>query len=170
MIRPLAVAVVLCLVPTVLAAQPPQTAAATPAKATAFVPKVAAANQFEIDSSELMILRSATRDVREFAQRMITEHTLAATKLKQALIEAKLAMPSEELDAKHTAMMSKLKDANGEALDKAYIELQYQAHMEAVELFRAYARDGDTPRLKAFAADMLPTLEGHLAHVKKLRD
>jgi uncharacterized protein DUF4142 len=31
------------------------------------------------------------------------------------------------------------------------------------------AKDGDNPRLKAFAADLLPTLQGHLEHVKKLK-
>ena len=43
------------------------------------------------------------------------------------------------------------------------------AQVEAVDLFKAYAKDGDTPRLKAFAADLLPTLVGHLEHVKKLK-
>lgn len=169
MIRPLAVATVLCLLPTVLGAQPPAIAAAATTKATAFVPQVAASNHFEIESSEHMIARSPTREVREFAQRMLNDHTLAATKFKQALADAKLVTPSQELDARHQAMMSKLKAANGDALDKAYIEAQYATHMDAVELFRAYARDGDTPRLKAFAADLLPTLEGHLAHVKDMQ-
>jgi hypothetical protein len=36
-------------------------------------------------------------------------------------------------------------------------------------MFRAYANSGEDARLKRFAAAALPTLEAHLAEVKKLR-
>lgn len=170
MIRPLAVALVLCFVPATLGAQPAQTAAAAPAKAAGFAAAVAVANEFEIRSGELMIARSATRDVRELAQRLIDDHAVIREKLELALADSAIALPPAALDTRHRAMLQKLKDAAGEALDKAYIEARYEAHTEAVELVRAYAKDGDTPRLKAFAADLLPTLEEHLEQVKKLRD
>jgi putative membrane protein len=146
----------------------PQTAAASVTAATV-VPTVAVANQFEIESSQLALSRSTSKAVKDFANRMITDHNLAAAKFKQALADAKIAPPSEKLDAKHQAIIDKLKAANGAAFDAAYIEAQTSAHMEAVDLLKAYARDGDNPRLKAFAADLLPTLEGHLQHVKKLK-
>jgi putative membrane protein len=41
-----------------------------------------------------------------------------------------------------------LKAANGAAFDTPYIEAQTTAHMEAVDLFKGYAKDGDTPGLK----------------------
>jgi putative membrane protein len=146
----------------------PQTAAAS-VTATTFVPVVAVSNQFEIESSQLALSRSTSKAVKDFANRMVVDHNLAGAKFKQAVADAKITPPSEKLDAKHQAIIDKLKAANGAVFDTAYIEAQTNAHVEAVDLFKAYAKDGDVPRLKAFAADVLPTLEGHLQHVKKLR-
>jgi putative membrane protein len=154
--------------PTRTAPAAPQTAAAS-TTAAAFVPVVAASNQFEIESSTLALSKSASKTVRDFANRMVVDHNLAGAKFKQALTDAKLSPPPEKLDAKHQAVLDRLKAANGAAFDAAYIEAQTSAHIEAVNLFKAYAKDGDNPRLKAFAADVLPTLEGHLEHVKKLK-
>ena len=100
---------------------------------------------------------------------MVTDHNQAGAKFKQALVDAKISPPTEKLDAKHQAILDRLKAAHGAAFDAAYIEAQTSAHLEAVDLFKAYAKDGDNPRLKAFAADLLPTLQGHLDHVKKLK-
>jgi putative membrane protein len=152
------------------AAGSPSTAAAATTSAKTFVATVAVANLFEIESSQLALSRSRSSDVKEFASRMVTDHKMAGTKFKKAVTEARLTMPPEKLDAKHQAELDKLKSSSGEAFDKAYIEAQYKAHTEAVDLMRAYMRDGDTPHLKAFAGDMLPTLEGHLNHVNKLRN
>ena len=57
----------------------------------------------------------------------------------------------------------------GAAFNKAYIEAQYNAHVEAVNLFAAYAKSGDNAQLKALAAELLPTLQGHLDQVSRLR-
>ena len=102
---------------------------------------------------------------------MVVDHNLAGSKFKQAqaLSDAKLSPPPEKLDAKHQAILDKLKAVSGAAFDAAYIEAQTSAYIEAVDLFQTYAKDGDIPRLKAFAADLLPTLQGHLEHVKKLK-
>lgn len=50
----------------------------------------------------------------------------------------------------------------------AYDHMQLQAHEEAVALFEQYARDGDNPDLKAWAAKTLPHLKEHLAMAKRL--
>ena len=53
--------------------------------------------------------------------------------------------------------------------DKAYIEAQYKAHVETADLFKAYAQGGEDTRMRAFAAELLPTLQAHLDHVAKMR-
>ncbi|MDB5621992.1 MAG: outer membrane protein, partial [Devosia sp.] len=45
---------------------------------------------------------------------------------------------------------------------------QAAAHMEAVDLFRTFADEGDNEAVQAFAAETLPTLDMHKQHIKEL--
>lgn len=156
-----------------LAADPPSTAAASataPAPSTdEFLAKLAPGNKFEIDSSKLAISKSKSETVKGFANQMVKDHSEAAGKLKKALTDAKLKAPADSLDAKHQALYDDLKKKDGVAFDQAYVDAQMKGHVETVAMVEAYAKDGDNPRIKAFANDVLPTLKGHLDHVKKLQ-
>jgi putative membrane protein len=146
----------------------PGTAMAPTTAATA-LPLAASSNLFEIESSQLALQRSQSPAVKEFATRMVADHTLVASKMKAVLSDAQITPPPEKLNAKHQKVYESLKAAQGPAFDKAYIEAQYNAHVEAVNLCAAYAKNGDNARLKALAAELLPALQRHLDHVSKLR-
>src|SRR5262249_33407858 len=147
----------------------PNTAMATAevTRALSFVPLAVSANLFEIESSKLALQRSQAAPVKDFASRMVTDHDLAAATMKQDLSDANIPAPPETLNGKDRTALDNLKIAKGAAFNKAYIEAQYNAHVEAVNLFGAYAKNGDNPRLKALASDLLPTLQGHLDHITK---
>jgi len=134
----------------------------------AFLKKTAVGNQFEIDSSKLALSKSNSTDVKAFAAQMVADHGQAAVKFKKAVSEAKLKEPSEALDDKHEAIMKDLRAKSGADFDRAYIEAQKQGHIETVAMFDSYARNGDNPRMKQFAQELLPTLRQHLEHVGKL--
>jgi putative membrane protein len=139
-----------------------------PAEATSFATKVAAANTFEIQSSELANDRAQRSDVKSFAKQMIDDHTKAGQDFKAAVQAANMPPPKEEPDAKQRATLAKLKAANGKAFDQAYVSAQLKAHKEAVTLVRTYAKSGKTAPLKEFAQQTLPTLEHHLSMVQEL--
>jgi putative membrane protein len=174
MLRPVTVLLVAlaAAAPAAFAADPPSTAAAnatTPAPSTdEFLAKLASGNKFEIDSSKLAIAKTKSETVKGFATQMVKDHGEAATKLKQALTDAKLKAPSDSLDAKHQALYDDLKKKDGMAFDQAYVDAQAKGHVETVAMVEAYAKDGDNPRIKAFANEVLPTLRSHLDHVKKM--
>jgi putative membrane protein len=155
------------------AADPPSTAAASPVAAAPstdeFLAKAAVGNKFEIDSSKLAISKSKSESVKAFANQMVMDHGQAAARMKQAVTDAKAKSPSESLDAKHQATYDDLKKKDGPAFDQAYVDAQLQGHVDTVALFESYAKDGDNPRIKAFANALLPTLRTHLDHVKKLQ-
>ena len=134
-----------------------------------FLAQVAGGNQFEIDSGGLALTRTKSEAVRMFATQMIADYSGAAIKFKKAITEANLKAPPEGTDARHLAIIADLRKLDGAALDKAYIDAQYKAHVETVALFEAYAAQGDNSRMRQFAQEMLPTLRSHLDHVKKLK-
>jgi putative membrane protein len=135
-----------------------------------FIEKVAVSNKFEIDTSRLAQRYGKAPPVREFADRMISDHSQAGQNFQAALREAAIAPPSDSLDVAHTAKYAKLRVFTTEAgFDSAYIDEQLAAHEEAVSLFKNYSSNGPTPALKTFAQATLPTLEHHLQMVKEIR-
>ena len=166
----------LAIAPTSFAADPPSTAAApttttatTPPATSTFLTNTAVANLFEIESSKLALTKTKSDKVKTFANEMVTDHTAAGQKFKQAVADAKLTPPAEKLDAKHQSLLDDLKKKDGTAFDKAYVDAQYQGHVETVAMVEAYAKGGDNARMKTLAGELLPTLKKHLEHVSAMR-
>ncbi|RUX23771.1 DUF4142 domain-containing protein [Mesorhizobium sp. M7A.F.Ca.US.011.01.1.1] len=134
--------------------------------AQGFVDKAAAGGMFEVDSSKIAEGTAQDQAVKDFAQKMIDDHGAANAKLETIAGEQKLTLP-KELDAKRKADLDTLKTAKG-AVDKPYVQMQRDAHSEAVTLFESYAKDGDNAQLKTFAAETLSTLKMHKDMIEKI--
>ena len=155
--------------PAVLMAKMPASAdtaaAAMSVDKASFVKVVTSSNEFEIESSKLAEQKAKDADVKDFAKKMISDHTEAAEGLKKA---AKLGDAAPVLSPKHAAMLELLKGATDQEFEALYIDMQTSAHMEAVTLFATYAKGGDDAAVEAFAKKTLPKLEMHKMHVLKL--
>jgi putative membrane protein len=134
-----------------------------------FASKVAVANKFEIDTSQLALKYGKGEDVKKFAQQMIDDHTKAGQDFKAAVAAAKIKEPKDALDATHEAKYIKLRAFTTESgFNASYVAEQLAAHQDAVELFRNYSKNGEPGALKDFATKTLPTLEHHLTMVQGL--
>ena len=143
---------------------------ATPPATQDFVNKVAVSDMFEIQSSQLALEKQADQDTKPFAQRMIKDHQKTSKELKALIDKGKVqANLPTALDTEHQKMLDDLKAKNGRDFDVAYDQIQLKAHQEAVTLFDAYAKGGDNPDLKKWAAKTLPHLKQHLAMAQKLK-
>ena len=138
-------------------------------KSAAALRTVASSNLFEIESSRLALARSQSTAIKEFADRMVGDHTRAANRARQVLGEMGASLPPLMLEASHQQKLDALKAVDNPQFDKAYVEAQYKAHVETVEMFKGYAQAGEDTRMRAFAAELLPALQAHLDHVAKLR-
>ncbi|GHD15120.1 DUF4142 domain-containing protein [Tianweitania populi] len=145
------------------AGDPDMAAAAMKVETPKFVEMVASSNMLEIESSKLAEKKSKDEDIQAFAKHMIKDHTKAGEDLK-----ATGQTPPIKYAPKHAAMMKLLENAEGKDFDALYIDMQTQAHMEAVMLFRTYAGSGDDEKVVAFAKNTLPALEMHMDHIKKI--
>lgn len=135
-----------------------------------FVNKAAIANKFEIETSQLAVKHSTNPKVKDFAQQMIDDHTKTGMKLTALLKSGKadIKVP-DTLDAKHENLLKALQTTPKENFDSRYIDIQEDAHKEAVDLFGSYSKNGEDATLKAFAAETLPALKQHYKHVKALK-
>ena len=123
-----------------------------------FVTKAAIGGMFEVQSSKVAQDKLQDPTLKDFAQRMISDHGTANAKLESIAGEQKLQVPAD-LDAAHKSDVDKLQSAAA-PVDATYADMQKTAHADAVSMFESYARDGDNSALKSFASETLPTLSG----------
>lgn len=143
-------------------------AALSSAPSTADFVKIAAiSDMFEIESSKLASAR-ADASSKQFATKMISDHTETSAELKAIAPKAGVEIPGA-LDSSHQSKLDKLKGLQGANFDREYDSMQVGAHENAVSLFERYAKGGDNAELKAFAAKQLPHLQEHLRMAKDLR-
>ncbi|MFT0858500.1 DUF4142 domain-containing protein [Ancylobacter sp. G4_0304] len=139
-------------------------AAAKVPSTAAFVDTAAAANQFEINSSRLALLKSFNPKIRAFASKMVEDHTQIGKNFVAALAKADTGItPPSGLGADLDAIMVKLRGTYGPAFEAEYVAAQTKGHQAAVGLFAGYAKGGANPVMKSFAKATLPTIQMHLA-------
>ena len=135
---------------------------------------VVTANQVDIDAGKLAKSKSQSQDVKEFAQRMITDHgavNKAATELVQKLHVTPEPNPtSESLQKGGDDNLAKLKTLSGAAFDKAYIDHEIAYH-EAVlsALDKTLIPSAQNAELKALLVKTRPAFEAHLDMAKQLQ-
>ena len=101
---------------------------------------------------------------------MVRDHQKTSKELKSLVdsgrVDAKLPTA---LDFEHEQMLDGLKGKGGKDFDSSYDQIQVEAHEDAVALFDAYAKGGEDPELKKWAAKTLPHLKEHLSMAQKLK-
>jgi len=133
-----------------------------------FVSQAGISDMFEIQSSKLAEERSDT-GTKAYAKQMIADHEKTTTEMKAMVQVGKVqATLPTTLDSTHLSKLDTLKGLRGDAFTKRYHNDQVKAHKDAVDLFQRYAKGGDNPELKAWAAKIQPALEHHLKMAQDL--
>ncbi len=135
-----------------------------------YVKMAAASDQYEIQAARVALTKSSRPDVKAYAKMMIDAHTASSKTLMAALSnsERKIARPSTKLDSEGASNLALLKKAPKSGFDTLYLTQQTQAHQKAWALQKGFALNGTDPALKQVAANLVPTIEQHLAQAKSL--
>ena len=132
-----------------------------------FMMTLATGGMNEITLSQTAVSKSTNEEVKSYAQKMIDDHTMAGDELK-ALAATKNVMLPMSPDSKHAAMNTKLSGMTGSAFDMEYIKAMVKDHEATVALLQKESNGGKDPEAKAFAAKLLPTVQGHLEMAKTM--
>jgi putative membrane protein len=128
-----------------------------------FMMQAAQVNIAEISAGQLALKRGSSQKVKDYAQKMITDHTKAQGELKTIAQNAGVTLPNEPAP-KDKAVAKKLSRLSGAAFDSTYMKSQHEGHAMAAKKFRAYINN----RMKknedavAYANKTLPVVEQHL--------
>jgi putative membrane protein len=126
-----------------------------------FVKDAAMAGMAEVEAGRLALQKASSPAVKQFAQKMVDDHTAANAELMK-LAQSKGAAPPTELDRAHRKDMEGLEKRSGEDFDRAYMKMQVSDHQKAVSLFEKQAKNGKDAELRQWAESKLPTLREHL--------
>ena len=163
------IAVASAFVSISLVAALPAPAQMAPGNAMSFLTLANGSNTFEIQSSQLAEQKTSSPSVLRFAREMVRDHSMAARNMAAAEQSARMPPMPPALDPPHAAMLAQLQAAApGPQFNQLYVQMQRQAHQQAVGLFTTYAHGGDNPVIVAFARQSLPVLERHLRHIEEI--
>ncbi|MCG5078282.1 DUF4142 domain-containing protein [Paraburkholderia tagetis] len=135
---------------------------------------VVAANQADIDAGKLAESKTQSKDVKAFAQRMVTDHTSvnqAAVNLVNKLGVKPAANPtSDSLTKGGEENTANLKTLQGASFDRAYIDHEVTYHEQVIDaLDKTLIPSAKNAELKELLVKVRPAFVAHLDHAKHLQ-
>jgi len=130
-----------------------------------FVKKAAQGGMAEVMLGQMASSKGTSPDVKNFGNRMVSDHGKANDELKQLAQTKGVVLPTEP-DAESKEMADKLSKASGKDFDKMYIDGMVADHEKDVKEFEKASNDAKDADLKAWATKTLPTLQDHLKMAK----
>lgn len=132
-----------------------------------FMRDAAQGNKAEVMLGKMAADKATNPEVKQFAERMIRDHSKAEEQLEQLADNEGVQLPPQPAaQAKMTD--DELQKLSGDQFDKAYMSDMLKDHKKDIAAFRQEDQSGNNPQVKEFAANILPILESHLREAKKV--
>jgi putative membrane protein len=126
-----------------------------------FLQEAASANMLEIRLGQLAQTKASNPAVKQFGQRMVTDHGRLQQELGSLTSRNKVALTAT-LNSDHAEQLSHLQTLSGTQFDQDYMSLMIQDHQTDVANFENQSRNADSPQVRDLAARSLPILQQHL--------
>ena len=135
---------------------------------------VVAANHIDIDAGKLAKSRTKNKEVSEFAQRMITDHT-AVNQQASALVKKLGVKPEESATSKSLKSaagknVANLKTLKGAAFDRAYADHEVAYHQQVLDAIdKVLIPNARNAELRDLITKVRPAIAAHLDHAKMIQ-
>jgi putative membrane protein len=126
-----------------------------------FIQNAAADGIAEVELGKLAQQKAVRDEVKQFATRMVEDHSKANEELKKVAAANYVQLPTT-IDKKHQKEMDKLQKLVGPDFDRAYMKLMVKDRKHDVKEFREHAKSRKPNDVTKFAAVTLSVLETHL--------
>jgi putative membrane protein len=114
----------------------------------------------EIQMAQLALQKSQDQNIRNFAQKMITDHTASQQMLMPIAQSQEIGVPTT-LTPEHQAMLDHLSTLSGLAFDTAYINGMIQAHGEDLAQLNNQLVNGHSQVINVWVANTRPVVMQH---------
>ncbi len=133
----------------------------------AFVKRAADGGMLEVELGRMAANQASSDDVKKFGQRMVDDHSKANNDLSALAQKKNITLPASETKT-DKSVQDHLSKLNGAAFDKAYMQHMVTDHTKDVREFEHESKMGKDADVKAWAGQVLPTLEDHLKQAKQV--
>ena len=127
-----------------------------------FVTESGEGSLFEVEAAKLALKNSTNKDVREFATKMVHDHTMLITNMKPFAV--KMGVPAPTMDNWERAEKDEYKrlaGKKGESFDKDYITTMVDDHAKDLADFTKERDSTANMELKATVAKGTEVITGH---------
>jgi putative membrane protein len=131
-----------------------------------FLRKAAVGGIMEVEAAKIAQKNAKSAEVKDFAAKMLTDHTKANTELKALAVSKKVITP-DALPADEQIHLDEMKKMTGAAFDKHYMDMMVTDHEKTVSLFKLGMQNRDQA-IKGWASNTLTVIESHDAMAKKI--
>lgn len=134
-----------------------------------FVVEAASGSMMEVELGQLAAQKASSQEVKNFAQKMVNDHSKANERLRQIAQQKNIALP-EGLADEHKKHVDDLREKSGHEFDKDYMDLMVEDHEEDVEKFEEASEDLNDSDLRSWVNETLPTLRQHKEEAKQIHE
>jgi putative membrane protein len=132
-----------------------------------FVKKALQGGMAEVQLGQLTLQKSNNDQVKQFAQRMIDDHTKLGEQMKPVAQQLGVSEPND-LSKKDKSTIAKLQGLSGPAYDQAYIRDMVKDHKQDLSDFQTEASSGQDQTVKDAANQGSKVIAQHLQMVQQL--
>ena len=126
-----------------------------------FVMEAAEGGMAEVELGQLAADKASNAKVKEFGQRMVTDHGKAGDELKSIAASKNITLPTT-LTAKDQALKDRLSKLSGAAFDRTYMAEMIKDHETDLTELHKEANTGHDSEIKGWASRTATVVEEHL--------
>jgi putative membrane protein len=132
-----------------------------------FVKQALEGGMAEVQLGQLALQKSNNADVKQFAQRMVDDHTRLGEQMKPIAQQIGVKIPDGP-SKKDKALIARMQALNGDDFDKAYVKDMVKDHKADLNDFKTEAQNGSDPKVKAAATQGSQVIQQHLEMIQQI--
>jgi len=121
----------------------------------------------EVQLGNLAAQKASSDEVKQFGERMATDHSQLGQKLQQLASNLNVTLP-QDLKPEQQAIVSRFEKLTGKAFDRDFMKEVISGHVKAISEFERAASQATNPDIKQFVSEALPTLREHLKMAREI--
>jgi putative membrane protein len=132
-----------------------------------FLEEAIRGNLAEVQMGQLAKERSQNKDVRDYGQMLIDDHSKGNEKAMAAAKSMNVPVPTEP-SAKQKQQHDMMAKLSGSQFDTMFMSHMVQDHEEDIGKYNAQAQSGDSSKATDYAKDSLSVLHSHLSKAQSI--